>query len=139
MAAAYCNDRYNKENAPIRASASSAGLYGEGSPINPMAVSALLSAGVLPDRDNMYKDHISHTVSREDVDSADAIICMDGQIAAFMEKLFPSSADKILPFPFPVIDPYGGDEQTYTECLVDIASQIDGILTPYGEDTDADE
>ena len=127
MAEAYTNFKYSTNNA-IKITAKSAGLYALGDPINPNSANALSEYGILSSDPHNYKRHISHTVNTEDMEWADKVICMTGEIALRLIIAAPMYKRKITAYKGSVGDPYGGSEEEYIACLDEIVYQTDRIL-----------
>ena len=113
MAAALYNARY----AGDISHAFSAGLAADGSGIAPNAAAALENAGIRSTPDNPYKTHISHTVTRADLDHAACIVAMTG-------------APKLTVMAEEIPDPYGGDLREYAACLTAIDNAFRKMYTP---------
>ena len=127
MAEAYVNFKYSKNKA-INITAKSAGLYALGDPINPNSANALSEYGIPSSSEHNYKRHISHTVNTEDMEWADKVICMTGEIALRLIIAAPVYKRKITAYKGSVGDPYGGSEEEYIACLDEIVYQTDRIL-----------
>lgn len=114
----------------------SAGLYADGSPISKNAIAALHELGVTDTKENHYSAHISHTVTQEDIVSADTVYGVTPAHAAQLRALFPAYAEKIFALPIPIFDPYGSDLDGYEQCLMDIDRAF-VLLFPSAERTDS--
>lgn len=119
-----CAALYNAKYAGISEYALSAGLCADGSSISDKAVSALEDAGIIPSDDNNYKNHVSHTVTENDMEHADKIICVSASHMMSMIFRFPSHASKITVLPKEIKDPFGGTLSDYKACLYDIDSAL---------------
>jgi len=106
----------------IEASAESRGLCADGSMISHNAAIALDEISI------SGFEHISQTVSEEDVKSADVVIGITSRHAAMLIAQFPSYCDKIYAFPSDISDPYGGDIGVYRKTLGEISDGIDAVI-----------
>ncbi len=97
--------------------ASSAGLYADGSPISEKAVSALMERGVLPTPSNDYRCHVSRNLDERIIREADLIVGITGSHAMEIMFRYPSYASKIAVMSEDIPDPYGGDVRVYRTCL----------------------
>lgn len=102
----------------------SCGIAADMSPISENAVIALEKRGVESTPQNNYKAHISRTVTREQVSSADRIIGITSRHAMALISAFPEYAEKIEAMPFDISDPYGGSIEDYIKCLSDIEKAL---------------
>ncbi len=120
MAAALYNAHYARDGFH----AFSAGLAADGSGIAPNAVYALENAGIRSTPDNPYRNHISRTVTKADLERAACVVAMTGAHA--MELLFhyPTYAAKLTVMAKEIPDPYGGMLREYESCL----AAIDAVL-----------
>lgn len=102
----------------------SAGLFADGSPISRNASAALADFGVPELGDDNYSDHVSHTVTEEDISKADEVYGVTSAHAAHLRRLFPAYSEKIKVLPLPVSDPFGSDLNRYKQCLEDIDASL---------------
>ncbi len=100
----------------------SRGLCADGSGISDNAKAALCEIGI------SGFEHISQTVSKEDVQEADIVIGITSRHAAKLCAEFPGLCDKIYAFPFDISDPFGGSIDVYRKALCEISEGIDVIL-----------
>ena len=126
MAAALYNARY----AGDISHAFSAGLAADGSGIAPNAAAALENAGIRSTPDNPYKTHISHSVTRADLDHAAHIVAMTGAHAMELLFRYPAYATKLTVMAEEIPDPYGGDLREYEACLTAIDNAFRKMYTP---------
>ena len=87
------------------------------SPISENAVYALKSKNIKPTDCFDYENHISRQISDKDFLLSEQIYGISEQHAMALIYAFPAYADKISPLPISIPDPFGGDEQTYCNCL----------------------
>lgn len=120
MAMALFNDKAKKLG--LCATAFSRGLYADGSEISKNACEALRNVGIAD------CDHISRTVSREDISEADTVFGISRRHAENLRALFPEFGNKIFAFPFDISDPFGGDLDIYKASLAEISKGIDAII-----------
>ena len=100
--------------------ADSRGLAADGSPISENAVTALREKGY-PCEENRP----SRQLTAEDAERADRIVTVTPAHAQILRNALPQFADKIIPMPLPISDPYGGDLPVYRRCLSDIEAALD--------------
>ena len=105
--------------------ASSAGLYGDGSPISEKAVDALMERGVLPTPHNDYRRHVSRQLDEDIVSHADLVVAITGRHAMEIMLRHPVHASKVAALNEDVPDPYGGSSEIYRRCL----EEIERLLT----------
>ena len=123
MAAALLCAAARKRGAAIFAR--SAGLFADGgAPITENAAKALALFGVENTAENPYLAHTAHTVTREDVESADEIFGISPAHTMELIFRFPEFAAKIHAFPSAIPDPFGGDLSTYETCLKEIRAGL---------------
>ena len=120
MAEAVFNDIAGKNG--IACIAFSRGLFADGSAISDNAKT------VLADRGIDASGHISKTVCKEDVESADYIVGITSRHAGKLISEFPGCADKIYAFPTDISDPFGQSTAVYKECLCEITDGIELII-----------
>lgn len=130
MAAALYNARYTNGETVAR----SAGLAADGSGISQNAVLALLHAGIRATPDNDYLSHVSHTVTEDDVATAELVIGISSRHALQLMLTFPAYATKITALPMDIADPYGGDEAVYERCLTQIDEALGKMFLPKNGD-----
>ena len=124
MCAALFNHKFADQ---FSTSASSAGIFTDGAPINHKSVTALLEKGVISSNFNPYNDHISHSVTESDIIESDLVYGVTEQHSAHLKLMFPEHADKIFSLPIQISDPFGKDIYEYKRCLNDIDKAL-GIL-----------
>jgi len=129
MCAALFNYLYSEKLSSI---AFSAGLMADSSPISKNAVSALSEFGVAAESAGNFIDHISHTVTKEDMESADLVFGVTEAHAARLTEMFREYEDEIHALPISIADPYGMDIAAYKRCL----GSIDCALGLIFGDTD---
>lgn len=95
----------------------SRGLAADGSPISDNAVRALEERGVVPCAGASYREHVSRTVTSEDIERAQYVVGITSSHAMSLIMNFPASASKIYSMPEDIPDPYGGDLDAYRRCL----------------------
>ena len=106
--------------------ARSAGLFADGSPISDNARRALLDAG--------YGEvsHVSRCLTAEMMEEADLIVGISASHMMQMLMACPHLANKITSMPVDIRDPFGGDLETYKNCLADIKAGISELCKNYG-------
>ena len=104
----------------------SAGLFADGSSISYNAAVALFDAG--------YGEvsHLSRTLTAEMMEEADLIVGISASHMMQMLMACPHLANKIISMPVDITDPYGGDLDTYKNCLADIKAGISELCRNYG-------
>ncbi|MBQ6263521.1 MAG: hypothetical protein IJK58_08425 [Clostridia bacterium] len=132
MAAALFNYLFGKDGRR----AISAGLVATGAGISAGAEKALRDRGVPNTEDNDYIHHVSHNVTREDIESARLVIAVTGFHATQLILRFPEHATKISVLPEDVPDPYGGTDEEYAECLKTIEKMLTSVFPPVKEETE---
>ncbi len=117
---------FNRDFADLGYVASSAGLFADGSSISYNAAAALLEAG--------YGEvsHISRQLTAEMMEEADLIVGISASHMMQMLMACPHLANKIISMPTDITDPYGGDLETYKNCLADIKAGISELCKNYG-------
>lgn len=115
MAEAVFNRLYKNEDR----FAASAGMSPGGAPLSANAKIALEAIGI---RDF---NHISSTVSFEDMAAAECVIGMTYSHAQRLMMCFPEFASKIAALPIDIEDPYGGDVDVYKLCLGQICEALE--------------
>lgn len=109
----------------------SAGLYAnEGEPIAAHAVEALEAERIEPTQGWDYHLHRAHTVTAEEIERADWLVCMSGSHCMELLMRYPNAAQKITAMPTPIADPYGGDLSVYRICLSQIIAGVKQLLFP---------
>lgn len=121
MCAALFNDKYS---CLTSMRAKSAGLYADGSPISANAIAALRDSGVKACADNDYLNHISHTVTEQDIASASLIYGVTSSHAMQLKLMFPAYESKISVLPLHITDPFGSDTEVYKRCLENIDAAL---------------
>lgn len=116
MAEGYLNSKKLKN-----VTAMSAGLFADGSHVSRSSASVMKEKGI------DISHHISHSLTKADIDKADKIICMspshrDALIAMGV------GPDKISVLGFGISDPYGSDEDVYRLCRDEIFAEIDKLF-----------
>ncbi len=130
MAAALFNYLFGKDGRR----AVSAGLVATGAGISSGAEKALRDRGIPNTEDNDYIHHISHNVTREDIENARLVVAVTGFHATQLIMRFPEHATKISVLPEDVPDPYGGTDEEYAECLKTIEEMLTSVFPPVKED-----
>ena len=129
MAAALFNYLFGKDGRR----AVSAGLVATGAGISSGAEKALRDRGVPNTEDNDYIHHVSHNVTREDIENARLVVAVTGFHATQLIMRFPEHATKISVLPEDVPDPYGGTDEEYAECLKTIEEMLKSVFPPVKE------
>lgn len=111
---------FNHFNQDKTKKAISAGLAAYGSPISQNAKIALQKRGILPCAGNHYEHHISRRIDQATVASVNQIIAMTPTHAMALMTAYPQYASKISVMPHEILDPFGGDENVYAQCLAKI-------------------
>ena len=130
MAAALFNYLFGKDGRR----AVSAGLVATGAGISSGAEKALKDRGVPNTEENDYIHHVSHNVTREDIENARLVVAVTGFHATQLIMRFPEHATKISVLPEDVPDPYGGTDEEYAECLKTIEEMLTSVFPPVKED-----
>ena len=117
----------------IRIKAVSRGLYATGEPIAENAVKALEEADIPSLPDNPYLEHVSKTIDDEVVKACDLIVGLSDSHVLSLLSLYPMHASKITGMPHSISDPFGGDLDTYRECLAEIKRGIETLF--FSEET----
>ena len=120
MAEAVFNDIANKRG--IECCAFSGGLFADGSAISDNAKTVLADIGI------DTSGHISRTVRKEDIESADYVVGITLRHAGKLISEFPEFSDKIYAFPKDISDPFGGNCEVYKKCLCEITDGIEIII-----------
>lgn len=81
--------------------------------------------------------HSSKPVSEELLFNADVIVGMTATHAARLLMAFPQYARKITSMPLEIEDPFGGDEEVYKICLMQICSALEIGFAENEEDEDS--
>ena len=116
---------YNQLNKGSDRYAVSMGLYAiEGMPISDNAVTALEDAGIISDRDNPYREHRARQCSIDALKGCDHIVGISDAHTLELIARYPELASRIYSMPKGISDPYGGDLETYKECLAQIEEGI---------------
>lgn len=111
---------FNRLHANEGMLADSCGLSAcQGSPMSQNARLALEGIGIFD------TEHSSKPVSEELLYGADVIVGMTSTHAARLMMAFPQYASKITVMPLEIEDPYGGDEEVYKLCLMQICAALD--------------
>ena len=129
MAAALFNYLFGKDGRR----AVSAGLVATGAGISSGAEKALKDRGVPNTEENDYIHHVSHNVTREDIENARLVVAVTGFHATQLIMRFPEHATKISVLPEDVPDPYGGTDEEYAECLKKIEEMLTSVFPPVKE------
>ena len=129
MAAALFNYLFGKDGRR----ATSAGLVATGAGISSGAEKALRDRGVPNTENNDYIHHISHNVTREDIENARLVVAATGFHATQLIMRFPEYATKISVFPEDIPDPYGGTDEEYAGCLKKIEDMLTSVFPPVKE------
>lgn len=116
-----------------RIKAISRGLYATGAPIADNAVQALEEAEIPSLPDNPYLEHVSKTIDDEVAEKCDLLIGLSDSHVFSLLSLYPTYASKITRMPSGISDPFGGDLDTYKECLAEIKKGIETLF--FNEET----
>ena len=106
----------------IECTAFSRGLFADGSAISENAKTVLADIGI------DASGHISASVCKEDIESADFVVGISSRHAGKLLADFPEFADKIYAFPKDISDPFGRDTGVYRDCLIEITDGIKLII-----------
>ena len=116
---------------PMHIRAVSAGLFAqEGMPITELAVKALENAGIESTPENPYRDHRARQIREDIVRKVDLIVGISDMHAQLLCAAYPDQLDRICALPVDVPDPFGGDEETYANCLQQLISAIRTLFAP---------
>lgn len=126
-----CAALYNARYAGLFGHAFSAGICADGSSISENAVKALENLGIDSTRDNNYKNHVSHTVTENDIITADSVVCVTSSHMMSLIIKYPSYISKFTTLPKEISDPFGGSISEYEKCLADINIALADMF--YGE------
>ena len=112
-----------------RLQATSAGLYPSvGEPISRHAVEALEAAGVAAVEGRDYHAHTARALDSATVEASDRLIAMTPSHAMELLLRYPEAAQRIVCMPLPIADPFGGDLDTYAQCLAQITEGVRALL-----------
>lgn len=132
MAEAIARQKAEKLN--IHAEFHSAGIYAnKGDAASSNAVVVMREMGI------NLREHVAVPVTADMINSSDIVLTMTKGQKDTLSLLFPESASKIhLLLEYigengDVMDPFGGDLNTYRECSRKIASAIDKLIIKLGE------
>lgn len=121
MAQAVYNDLFKNKNSY----AISCGLFPSvGECISQNAIIALKNAGIENTGENNYISHKAKSVSENLLCDCDYIIGISISHTLSLMSSFPQFASKIYSMPKSISDPYGGDIETYKQCLNEIINGI---------------
>ncbi len=125
MAAALLNDMAARTECTGELLAASAGLFAaDGEPITPAASRALQRADIPSTPQNNYMEHRAATVTVEHMAQADLVVGLTRSHAMQLLLRFPESAGKITCFPMDIQDPFGGSDEIYSQCLLDLRAAV---------------
>lgn len=132
MAEAIARQKAEKLN--IHAEFHSAGIYAiKGDAASSNAVAVMREMGI------NLRNHVAVPVSAHIINSSDIILTMTKGQKATLSSIFPESASKIYTLleyigeNGDVMDPFGGDLNTYRKCSQKIAAAIDKLIVKLGE------
>ena len=109
--------------------ATSAGLFAcEGEPIARHAVTALEEAGILPIDGRDYRTHTARSLDEALANACDLLVGMTGTHVMELMMRYPQLAGRIVCMPSPIPDPFGGDEDCYRACLLEIRKGVEQLL-----------
>lgn len=97
----------------------SRGLSADGGPAAENGVAVMKEAGI------DISSHLSRQLSYDDLEGADAIVCMSASHAELLEAL---GIDKLKIFVLGINDPFGGDMDTYRTCRNEIFDAVDEFI-----------
>lgn len=99
----------------------SRGLYADGSPVSENAAAVMREKGI------DIGDHLSETLTKEDVDRADKILCLS---PSHREALLSAGVpvEKLFVLGGGISDPFGGNEEIYRACRDEIFGAIDRLI-----------
>lgn len=97
----------------------SRGLSADGSSVSENSAKVMLEKGV------DISSHLSRQMTYEDAEGADAIVCMSSSHADLLEAL---GFDKLKIHILGIVDPYGGDLDTYRACRDEIFEAVDELI-----------
>ena len=132
MAETIARQKAEKLNIPVEFH--SAGIYahkGDAASLN--AVLAMKEMGL------NLRNHVAVPVTAELIDNSDIILTMTKGQKAALVSLFPKNREKVFMLleyigqNGDVMDPFGGDMNTYRECSLKIAAAIDKLMMKLGE------
>ena len=95
--------------------------FSAGEPANEKSVAVMLEKGI------DLKNHISKSITPDEIKSADKIICMTEQHRQML-ILFGASPDNVYVLNGGISDPFGLSVETYRKCRDDIFSGIDALI-----------
>ena len=104
-------------------SADSRGLAADGSLISHNAVTALRERGFDAD-----ENRASLPLTAEDIADADLVVTVTPAHAKIIRDALPQFAEKIVPMPLPISDPFGGDLILYRAGLSDIEAALEMLF-----------
>ncbi len=89
---------------------------------------------VMEEMDIDISDHKSQQVTKEDIEEADLVLVMTGSHRNILIDLYPQYSSKIYTIPEyaygtdeEITDPFGGDEEEYKECALQLREAIDAV------------
>lgn len=125
---------HKAEKLNIHAEFHSAGIYAiKGDAASSNAVTVMREMGI------NLRNHVAMPVSSHIINSSDIILTMTKGQKATLSSLFHENAPKIYTLleyigeKGDVMDPFGGDLNTYRECSHKIAAAIDKLIVKLGE------
>ncbi|MBR2476561.1 MAG: low molecular weight protein arginine phosphatase [Clostridia bacterium] len=89
---------------------------------------------VMEEMDIDISDHESKQITKEDIEEADLILVMTAGHRNILIDLYPQYSDKVYTFheyaygsDEEISDPFGGDEEEYRECALQLKDAIDAV------------
>jgi protein-tyrosine phosphatase len=83
------------------------------------------SIAVMNEAEIDISSHLPRQLSYDDLEGADAIVCMSASHAELLEAL---GVDKLKVFVLGINDPFGGDLETYRACRDEIFEAVDEFI-----------
>lgn len=101
----------------------------EPEPLNPKALCALQTLGIVPE------NHNSTPIMADDIESVDLVLTMTTQHKMLLKAFYPKYASKIYTLAekafgkdSSIKDPFGGSQQVYDECANQILHAVERIV-----------
>ncbi len=132
MAEALCRDYIIKNNLENYTCQSAGISVAVGEPMSWGSKEALAEFGI------SAGFHKAKAVTLDMLISADKIYCMTDDHKLILSTYFPQFSEKIVTFPTPVSDPYGGNFEIYCRCRDEIKELIETVVFAEEKDNDND-
>lgn len=118
------------KNSECKIRAVSAGIVPNvGEDISRGAINALLHEGIDSDPENQWMTHKAVAVNRGMIEKCDFVVGISSYHAMALMSMYPEFASKITSMPRDISDPYGGDDETYINCLNEIKDGLKELFS----------